>query len=556
MENKLYKLMFIGSDNEIFSAIKDYISENKEYDEYPLYHNLPLQYAISARRLEIVKYLLKLDYDPNVMTNLGYYPIQLISMQFNLTMLPIDTKTYNLVNKYINEIRDCTSFTTSVSIPIVREILKGNTNISKSYMIELSEKVRSEELLIADLLIIYGANINSIGGGSTALHYASESGNLYIVRLLVACGADITIKTFLGDSIFLYATKSNNVEVVKEIHSRSYVNDFTDDFKKIIKLVHNYTADMLKFLKDIGFDINMVDDLNRTVLHYTCFYNTTDDEKIKRILNYGVSIDAVDNDGFTALHYTIIYSNIKAIKILLDYGADVNINTKNDNDVLDLAVKTKNTEIILEVIKHYSDYINNSTALGNVTCSNDIKMISLLLNIGFDVNGKYYNSSSLLHLAVIFGKPETVKLLLEYGANPNITDKYGTTPLESALMVWHISNKYRREFSRLMTIDLVFRLYASPHDNDYSFDKNMSIIQSNSFLRKIKDLCLEEIENMKFIKINSTYSLHSLLINKNIITVLDDNPSFKQIIRNNLCNFHVYRDRIEEFITNTSKFYI
>ncbi|UWX11293.1 CRPV-184 [Crowpox virus] len=92
MENTLYRLMFTGSDNEILSAIKDYVSENKEYDKYSLYHNLPLHYAISARGLKIVEYLLELDYDRNVMTNLGYYPIQLISMQFNLTMLPINAK--------------------------------------------------------------------------------------------------------------------------------------------------------------------------------------------------------------------------------------------------------------------------------------------------------------------------------------------------------------------------------------------------------------------------------------------------------------------------------
>uniref|UniRef100_A0AAT9UPI9 Ankyrin repeat containing protein n=1 Tax=Apapanepox virus TaxID=3049969 RepID=A0AAT9UPI9_9POXV len=556
MESTLYRVMFIGSDDEIFSAIKAYIAENKEYDEYPLYHNLPLHYAISARRLKIVEYLLELDYDPNVMTDMGYYPIQLISMKFNLTMLPIDTETHNLVKKYMKQIRrDCTRFTTSVSIPIAREILKGNTNMSKSYMIELSEKVSSDELRIADLLISYGAEVNSIGGGSTALHYAAKAGNLYIVRLLIACGADVTIKTFLGDSIFLNATKSNNVDTVKEVHSRNYLSDFTDDFKKIIKLAHNYTTDMLDFLKDIGFDINTVDDLNRTILHYTCFY-TTNDEKIKRILDYGVNINAIDNDGFTALHYAIIYSNVKAVKILLEYGADVNINTKNDDDVFDLAVETKNTEIVIEVIQYYSNYINNHVALGNVTCSNDLKMISLLLNIGFDVNGKYYNSSSLLHLAVIFGKPETVKVLLEYGANPNITDKYGTTPLESALTTWHISKKYKREFAKLMTIDLVFRLYASPHDNDYSFDRNMSIIQYNGFLRKIKELCLNEIETMKSVKINNEFSLHSLLMSRNVITVLDDNPSFKQIIRNNLCNFHIYKDRIEEFITNTSKSYI
>ncbi|UWX11294.1 CRPV-185 [Crowpox virus] len=59
----------------------------------------------------------------------------------------------NHVKKYMDKIKDLTSFTTSVSIPIVREILKGNNNISKSYIMQLSEKIRSEELSIADILI-------------------------------------------------------------------------------------------------------------------------------------------------------------------------------------------------------------------------------------------------------------------------------------------------------------------------------------------------------------------------------------------------------------------
>ncbi|AYP74186.1 ankyrin repeat protein [Fowlpox virus] len=552
MEIELYKLMFLGSDEEILIKIKEYTSKNKEENEYSLYHNLPLHYAIYARRINIIEYLLQQDYDPNVMNNMGYYPIQLISMPFDIRMLPIDSKTHTIIRRYMGKIKKSCIFTTAVSIPIAREIFNGNIDLTNSYLLSLLEKISYEELLIADLLINYGSSVDAAGGGITALHYAAQYGNLPIVRLLIAYGADVCAKTFSNDSVFLYATKSNNIDIVKEI--LPYLGDKTDEFKKITKIAHEYDSNMLEFLKYVGFDIKSVDDLNKTVLHYMCSSKMKNIE-LKKLLEEDISIDALDNEGFTALHYSIKNENIKAVRMLLEYGADVNINTKTGDTVFDLAIRTNNSEIIKLVATYYDDYINDKVALGDAICSNDIKMVCLLLDMGFNVNTTYYNTSSLLHLAIMFSSPELVKLLLEYDANPNIMDNHGTTPLESALTVWHISKKYRKEFSKIITIDLVYRRYMSP-DISHSFIKNMSIIQSNVYLRKIKDVCKQEIENMKSISLNDNYSLYSLLMESNIITILEDNPSFKQRIRGSLCNFPTYRYRIEKLINNTCKSYV
>lgn len=56
--------------------------------------------------------------------------------------------------------------------------------------------------------------------------------------------------------------------------------------------------------------------------------------------------------------------------------------------------------------------------------------VEYLLEHGGDVNRGLKSSS--LHYAACFGRPNIVKLLLQYGADPDLRDEDGHTPLEKA----------------------------------------------------------------------------------------------------------------------------
>ena len=56
--------------------------------------------------------------------------------------------------------------------------------------------------------------------------------------------------------------------------------------------------------------------------------------------------------------------------------------------------------------------------------------VEYLLEHGADVNRGLKSSS--LHYAACFGRPNIVKLLLQYGADPDLRDEDGHTPLEKA----------------------------------------------------------------------------------------------------------------------------
>lgn len=56
--------------------------------------------------------------------------------------------------------------------------------------------------------------------------------------------------------------------------------------------------------------------------------------------------------------------------------------------------------------------------------------VEYLLEHGADVNRGLKSSS--LHYSACFGRPNIVKLLLQYGADPDLRDEDGHTPLEKA----------------------------------------------------------------------------------------------------------------------------
>ncbi|CAL8098437.1 unnamed protein product [Calicophoron daubneyi] len=55
-----------------------------------------------------------------------------------------------------------------------------------------------------------------------------------------------------------------------------------------------------------------------------------------------------------------------------------------------------------------------------------------------DINQKFKYDRTLMHYAADYGQTDVCKYLIEHGANPNLADKYGVTPLLAAIYEDHI----------------------------------------------------------------------------------------------------------------------
>jgi len=69
--------------------------------------------------------------------------------------------------------------------------------------------------------------------------------------------------------------------------------------------------------------INLQDKYGRTTL-----IRTTLCKKVKKLINAGANLDIQDYNGYTALIHSIINKKLDIFQILIDSGADLNIQTK------------------------------------------------------------------------------------------------------------------------------------------------------------------------------------------------------------------------------------
>lgn len=107
----------------------------------------------------------------------------------------------------------------------------------------------------------------------------------------------------------------------------------------------------------------------------------------------------------TPIIITAIHGHIEIVKYLIDKGADINAKNNDDESLLHIVANNGHLNIIKYLIE------NNKV----------------------DINGVNYKNQTPIMAAAINGKVKVVKLLLKYGANPEMKDILGDTALSNAI---------------------------------------------------------------------------------------------------------------------------
>ncbi|XP_048516518.1 E3 ubiquitin-protein ligase Ufd4 isoform X1 [Dendroctonus ponderosae] len=107
---------------------------------------------------------------------------------------------------------------------------------------------------------------------------------------------------------------------------------------------------------------------------------------------------------------------------------------KSHRQLID-CIRSKDTDALIEAIENGGIEVNfmddvGQTLLNWASAFGTQEMVEYLCEKGADVN-KGQRSSSL-HYAACFGRPTIAKVLLRYGANPDLRDEDGKTPLDKA----------------------------------------------------------------------------------------------------------------------------
>ena len=182
-----------------------------------------------------------------------------------------------------------------------------------------------------------------------------------------------------------------------------------DAYTPLIRAIGCNQKSIVEVLLAHGAAVNGVDSAESTPLQVACWQDNANKEIVKLLLEHGAEIDAFMG-RFEMTPLTLACNakaNVGIVQLLLNAGADAN-GGNGEIAPLHEAAKFKN-----------------------------IKALKLLIKAGADVNIQatvdYYlpAESTPLHFAARTGNIVSVATLLAAGADPNITNEDGETPLHS-----------------------------------------------------------------------------------------------------------------------------
>ena len=165
-------------------------------------------------------------------------------------------------------------------------------------------------------------------------------------------------------------------------------------------------------------------------------------QKVRELLKENININTQDSNQRTLLMIATYNNNYEMVKLLIDNGADVNIQDDMKNNPFLYSGAEGQLEILKIITKAgASTKITNrygGVALIPASEHGYVETVEYLLeNTDIDVNHINNLGWTALLEAIILGNgsenhKKVVELLLKYGANPNIADKDGVTPLGHA----------------------------------------------------------------------------------------------------------------------------
>lgn len=178
---------------------------------------------------------------------------------------------------------------------------------------------------------------------------------------------------------------------------------------------------------------------------------------VKLLINNGANLNLQNKVGNTALmlvsEYTNVGSSIETLKLLIDNKADLNIQNKHGQTALILVLDKLNSVNSSSTLETLKILIDNGANLDlfdkcdlsalmhasmNSKNNNLANAVKLLINKGANVNlQRPEDGHTALHFAVSHldtgSNLETVKFLIANGANVDVQDKNGVTPLMNAV---------------------------------------------------------------------------------------------------------------------------
>ncbi|AVP87655.1 hypothetical protein phytr_7150 [Candidatus Phycorickettsia trachydisci] len=389
----------------------------------------------------------------------------------------------------------------------------------------------------------------------TALHLAVKYGRKLVVKLLIEINVELNRKNIEGLTPL-------NLSLTREV-------DNPEIACLLIKAGANFRIACNKGYSPI----------DRAIIS---FYPTSSDSYsavLDSILETGWNINSIDKHGYTALTIAVTNNNLYSTKYLLDHGANphrsidkLHVAPELRSSAYGYAKRLGSNEMIELLEKNGAMNLPNSSLVHQYVRENKIEEIKQIIIQGdYDLNKTDGSGLTPLNLALKTGikNEKMASILLKAGADPNIPDTLGTTPLiRAAAHGFHDVVKLLIEKGAIINAQDNFGnapLQTAARNKDCAPKTFSLLIQHGANLNlqnKEKNTALHYaamLDRDDVVKILMSHGANARLINKNFYTPAElaiyyKNFSIAALIKSFNKSTQEYKEDQTLTLSNTNKY--
>ncbi|EKE28025.1 MAG: hypothetical protein ACD_3C00109G0004 [uncultured bacterium (gcode 4)] len=299
---------------------------------------------------------------------------------------------------------------------------------------------------ILEKVLILWANPNWFFNGENLLHIATQYWNIKVAYLLVKYWADPTARNKSWTSSLTIAKINGSQEMINVLKSSDI---FKMKYEKLLSELKLKGFNWIDLLLLMSYDLDAERSWDPWIIQF-CY---RDDDVMGALIDCWVDVNVRDSKNWwSSLMFATYNWHVKMIKMLLAAWADINVQWKQGKTALDIA-NTQGIEEVKKILRYAqiedsflkdlwkswfsaiwhiitsaqdinAPDINDNTLLQLLSCSSHVDLLKKCIGYWADLDYRENWGMTSLMLAARMWNQQNVEILLNAGANPNITVKW------------------------------------------------------------------------------------------------------------------------------------
>ena len=246
--------------------------------------------------------------------------------------------------------------------------------------------------------------------GCNALHYFAENGSYELVKVVADMGTDIKMQTNKGKNCLHIAADNSHLNLCMTlINEHNFDARLPDDdgWTAFHYFARNGSYDLVKVVADMGNDIKLETNEGKNCLHIAAHYGHFN---LCRTLISKHNFDVLlpDNDGCNALHYFAENGSYELVKVVVDMGTDIKMQTNKGKNCLHIAADNSHLNLCMTLINEHNFDArlpddDGWTAFHYFARNGSYDLVKVVADMGNDIKLETNEGKNCLHIAADCG---------------------------------------------------------------------------------------------------------------------------------------------------------